>query len=85
MASSDGRKKSGVLSWVGRKLSRDEGEDGLGEGGKVNAEQLELKKEAGKGNNDGKEKKFGSKGEKAGRKLDRFPRIKWTVKLTKNL
>ena len=60
MASSDGRKKSGILSWVGRKLSRDEGEDGLGEGGEINTGELQLKKE----NNEGKDKKDVSKRKK---------------------
>ena len=50
MASSSGRKKSGILTWVGRKLSRDEGEEGLGEGGKNNGEEVERKEEGVKEN-----------------------------------
>ena len=56
MASSSGRKKSGILTWVGRKLSRDEGEEGLGEGGKINGEEVELNEEGVKENYNNEDK-----------------------------
>ena len=63
MASSDGRKKSGILTWVGRKMSRDEKEEGLGDGGKINGEELELKEEGGKENYKNEEKNDESEGQ----------------------
>ena len=84
MVSSNGRKMSGILSWVGRKLSRDEGEDGLGEGGKENSEGKGKKEEEAKATGaswkpeEGEERMMSSNGRKksgilswVGRKLSR--------------